>query len=139
MTYYFFCMSFCPLEERRCYSLTIKDEAVARMRLLDLFPAVIEEFEQKNILNKSESPLGALYWLTDDEKKLVQDFEKEYSGILVYHLIKTYTRDFGIVYDLLYVSDSEETWNIDKEFLRANLVMSHTVTADAESGRILIK
>lgn len=117
----------------------IRNEALARMKLLKLHPNVINEFKNENKINRSEFGLGILYWLTDDEKQLVEDFKNEYEGYIVYHVIKTNTVDFGVVYDLLYVSPKEDEWVLDREKLKDNLVMSYTVTECAECGPIQIK
>lgn len=117
----------------------IRNEALARMKLLKLHPNVINEFKTENKLNRSEFGLGILYWLTDDEKQLVEDFKKEHEGYIVYHVIKTNTVDYGVVYDLLYVSPQEDEWVLDREKLKDNLVMSYTVTECAEFGPIQIK
>lgn len=117
----------------------IRNEALARMKLLKLHPNVINEFKTENKLNRSEFGLGILYWLTDDEKQLVEDFKNEYEGYIVYHVIKTNTVDFGVVYDLLYVSPNEEDWLSEREDIKDNIVMSYTVTEFAEFGPIQIK
>lgn len=118
--------------------MTIKDEAIERMELLQLHKNIIEDFKQDNKLNKSEN-LGILYWLTAEEKQMVETFEKENPGTMVYHIIKTITQDSEIIYDLLYVTNDLEDWTIDREYLQDNLVLSHTITRDSESGFIKVK
>ena len=118
--------------------MKIKDEAIERMELLQLHKNTIEDFKQSNKLNRSENA-GTLYWLTDEEKKLVNDFEKENAGTMVYHIIKTITQDLGIVYDLLYVTEDTEDWSIDRKYLQDDLVLSYTITENSESGFIKIK
>lgn len=119
--------------------MNLKDEIIDRMKLLHLHPNVINEFKNESKLNMSVSPLGILYWLTDDEIQMVKKFEQEHQGLTVYHILKTFTRDFGIVYDLLYVSNDEEEWETDRENIKDDLVMSRTLTEFAESGLIKIK
>ena len=46
----------------------VKNECVKRMKMLKLHPNVINEFINENKLNKSDGPLGALYWLTEEEQ-----------------------------------------------------------------------
>lgn len=118
--------------------MKIKDEAIERMELLQLHKNTIEDFKQSDKLNRSENA-GTLYWLTDEEKKLVNDFEKENAGTMVYHIIKTITQDLGIVYDLLYVTEDTEDWSIDRKYLQDDLVLSYTITENSESGFIKIK
>lgn len=118
--------------------MIIKDEALQRMELLQLHPNIIEDFKQDNKLNRSEN-LGILYWLTDEEQQMVDTFEKENTGTMVYHIIKTITQDSEIIYDLLYVTNDSEDWLIDREYLQDDLVLSHTITRDSECGFIKVK
>jgi len=60
------------------------EEAVARMKLLGILKTPINEFKKEGVLNLSEA-LGLLYWLDDEEKKMVADFEKDNGGV-VYHV-----------------------------------------------------
>lgn len=119
--------------------MEIKEQAIELMKLLKLHPNVIKEFKDENKLNRSECGLVILYWLTDEEKQLVSDFEKEHKDYLVYHVIKTETADFGTIYDLLYVTSYEEEWQLEREDLKINLVMSYTITEFPECGPIKVK
>ena len=119
--------------------MEIKDEAIKRMKLLQLHPNVIKEFQDENKLNRSEFCKGILYWITDEEQQLVNEFQKEHKGYLVYHIIKTETVDFGTVYDLLYVTPYEDEWSSEKEELKDNWIYSYTVTEFAECGPIKVK
>ena len=53
-----------------------KNEAIKRMKTLELYENVIKEFQEENKLNLSES-IGVLYWLKEEEKELVKEFENE--------------------------------------------------------------
>lgn len=119
--------------------MDLKDEIIDRMKLLHLHTNVINEFKNESKLNMSVSPLGILYWLIDDEIQMVKKFEQEHQDLIVYHILKTFTRDFGTVYDLLYISNDEELWKTDREDLKEGLVMSFTVTAFPECGLIKVK
>ena len=65
----------------------LKKEAVKRLELLKMNRNIIKEFEEENILNKSEGRLGILYWLDEKEQSMVKEYEKE-NDVLVYHIIK---------------------------------------------------
>lgn len=117
----------------------MKEEALKIMKYLKMFPNVIREFKEENKLNKSETRNGILYWLSDEEQNIVNDFEQEHPNTLVYHIIKTNTVDFGVVYDLLYITEDQEDWALYKDYLKDNLVLAYTVTQFAESGLIKIK
>lgn len=116
--------------------MIIRDKGLEMLRLLHVHINVINDFKRKNKINRSEAPYGFLYWLSAEEQKLVNDFEKENQGCLVYHVIKTINKDFEIVYDLLYVTEDELYMKEAKENLTKNLVLSHTITQFTESGLI---
>lgn len=117
-----------------------KQEAIERMKMLKLYPNVIKEFEKENIVNLSENG-GILYWLDDEQKAIVNDFENEHDA-LVYHVIHSFT-EFGELYSLLYVSKHEEEWQTDREDLKDGYAFAYVknVTDDwcSEFGSICIK
>lgn len=117
----------------------MKDEAIELMQALKLHTNVINEFKNENTLNRSETRNGILYWLSDTEQEIVNQFEKEHEGTLVYHVIKTNTIDFGVVYDLLYITENPEDWNLYKDYMKDNLVLSYSVTPFSESGLIKVR
>ena len=116
--------------------MIVRDKGLEMLRLLHVHVNVINEKKKKNKINRSEAPYGFLYWLSAEEQKLVNDFEKENQGCLVYHVIKTINKDFEIVYDLLYVTEDELYMKEAKENLTKKLVLSHTITQFTESGLI---
>lgn len=117
----------------------MKEDAIKLMKMLKLHTNVIREFKEENKLNKSETRNGILYWLSAEEQQLVNDFEQEHPGTLVYHIVKTVTLDLGIIYDLLYITEDQEDWNLYKDYLKDNLVLSYSVTLFPECGLIKIK
>ena len=117
----------------------ITDEIIRRMQMLHLHQNVIEEFKSGQQINRSESRYGSLYWLTDEEKILVDTFEKENQDTKVYHLIKTFSKYLGIVYDLLYISTDQNNWDLERENLKENYALSYTITNFPECGYIRIK
>lgn len=117
-----------------------KKEAIARMKMLEIYAATIKEFEKDNIINKSEHG-GFLYWLDENEQKIVKEFEEKYNA-LVYHVIHNYT-EFGELYSLLYVSQHEEEWDYDKDDIENNVALAYVKNIDedmfSEFGSIGIK
>lgn len=108
----------------------MKEEALKRMKKLELHYNAIRDFSKKNsVLNKSEG-YGALYWLTEEEKAMVEEVEKEYN-IMVYHVIH-YNAEFGECYCMLYVSSYEEDWQADNELLEDNIVYAYVYNKDNE-------
>lgn len=87
------------------------NEAIARMKKLKLHPNTIADL--KNGTVNVSYHMGALYWADDDQKKIIADFENK-TGALVYHCISTNT-EFGLLFNMLFVSKHEDEWEIDNE------------------------
>ncbi len=117
-----------------------KQEAIERMKMLDIYGQAIEEFKDRDVINKSEFN-GILYWLTDKEKQTVKEFEDEFGGI-VYHVIRNNT-EFGELYSLLYVSQDDEEWEDDRNDLKNNCTLVYVKNMDddfsSEFGSIGIR
>ena len=58
-----------------------KAEAVRRMKLWGIYGPTREQFRKSNLVSISEPPLGACYWVNDEEKADIEAFEKEYSCV----------------------------------------------------------
>lgn len=115
------------------------EEAVARMKLLEILKTPINEFKKDGVINRSEN--GILYWLDDEEKQMVADFEKDYGGV-VYHAIKTLS-NIGLMYSLLYVSKHTEEWEMDRADIQEGRAFVYVVNKDmpdcSEFGTIGIR
>lgn len=98
-----------------------KAEAIKRMKKLKVVSEAIKQFDKDDKVMVSEN--GFLYWLDDEQKKMVNDFEEEYGG-LVYMVIHNMT-EFGELYSLLYVSQHENEWEMDNEDLDDGIAMSY--------------
>ena len=107
-----------------------KQEALNRMRMLDIYSPAIKEFEKENIINKSEHG-GILYWLDENEQNIVKEFEEKYNAV-VYHIIHNYT-EFGELYSLLYVSEHKEEWDYDNDDLKHNIALVYVKNIDEDS------
>jgi len=117
-----------------------KQEALERMKMLSLYPNIIREFEKDGIVNMSENG-GYLYWLDDEQREYVSDFEEEYNA-LVYHVIHNYT-EVGEMLTFLYVSDDEDEWRYDRDDLKAGYACAYVKNLDedafSEFGSVGIK
>lgn len=108
----------------------MKEEAIKRMKLLNLHTNVIHEFQDDGIVNCSQFG-GALFWLNDDQKKRVAEFEKE-SGNLVYHMIRTDYVELGRMLTLLYVSPYMDEWERDRKELAAREPLAYVANLTDE-------
>ena len=114
----------------KVYGNNMKQEAIARLKLLKISDNVIKEFEE-GVLNYSERLSkdfdGILYWVNNEETyaKAVKDFEHEYGG-LVYHAQLTHS-DFGDLLSLLYVGKDSELWDNDRKELAEGEALAYVV------------
>lgn len=117
-----------------------KLEAIERMKLLKLYPQIIKEFEEDDVINVSEHG-GILFWLSVEQQEMVKQFEEKYNAV-VYHVIHNYT-EFGELYSLLYVSKYQAEWDYDKDDILNNTALVYVVNKDedafSEFGSIGIK
>ncbi|MCM1057439.1 MAG: hypothetical protein NC517_07530 [Firmicutes bacterium] len=106
------------------------DEAVKRMQMLQLYDepkeSVIRMFQEEGKVCASYAGkgnrVGVLYALSEAEKRLVEEFERQ-SGYLVYHVIRNemtcltmmMPEPFDVQYSFLYVSDREAEWERERE------------------------
>lgn len=105
----------------------MKKEAIERMKQLEILPTAINEFVKEDKLNFSLD--GILFWLDDEKKQLVKEFEEQTGG-LVYHVIwGTYLLDGEKVTmtSLLYVSEHEEEWELEREDLKENSPIAYVI------------
>ena len=98
------------------------EEAIKRMKILRLHKNVIKEFEQERKLNKSDFNMGILFWLDNEEEKIVKELEKKYNFI-VYHIINSYS-NLGETYEILFVSNNKDEWSAEKEDLTNGYAMA---------------
>ena len=94
----------------------MKNEALARMRILKIHENVVNDLEKNDIVNVSFFGCGILYWPTDKQIELIKKFEDQYN-CLVYHGISS-TTEIGELLTLLYISQYESDWPTDREDLK---------------------
>lgn len=117
------------------------EEAIARMKMLDIIPDAIRQFKNNGTVMSSEPPMGGLYWVNDEQKEMIREFEEK-NNALVYLVVRSYT-GFGTMDSLLFVSDYEEEWDMDREDIKDDIALTYTINHDtpdfSEFGSIGIK
>lgn len=89
-----------------------KIEALARMKSWGIYPPIVKQFKEDDQISESAPPLGACYWLDEEQMARVREFE-ERNNALVYHVIHSFTT-IGEMESFLYVSDYPEEWEQDR-------------------------
>ena len=49
-----------------------KAEAIRRMKMLEIFPETIRQFEKENLISVSEPPFGAFYWADEEQQEIIK-------------------------------------------------------------------
>ena len=115
-------------------------EAVYRMKLINIIPEVIRQFTESTRINMSEPPMAALYWANREDRKRIKDLEEE-NDILIYMGIRSHTP--GKMDSFLYVSQFKEDWKTQKSLLKKGIVgayvYNHSDPICSEFGDIGIK
>lgn len=122
-----------------------KVEAINRMRAMDIIPNAINQFKNDDVVMISimaaEPPFGGLYWLGDEEKEMVREFEQEYNA-LVYLVVRSFT-NIGTMDNIFYVSDHQDEWFMDNadidERYACVYVINHDMPDCNEFGSIAWK
>lgn len=120
---------------------TKKIEALKRLEAMHIIPNAIHQFVNDNTVMVSENPFGFLYWLNDEQKKLVADFESEYNALV--YLTNLCNTEFGQLLSLFYVSNYKEEWEMDNADLADGYALVYCINLDApdlsEFGSIAFK
>lgn len=118
-----------------------KEEAIKRMKMLDLYKPYIDAFIDRDEIFLSE-PTGGVYEFGANSGLCakIREFEAEYNA-LVYHVIHTFA-PFGELYNFLYVSDYDEEWPMDNADFKYGLAFVYVWNVDddwcSELGTISI-
>ena len=117
----------------------LKQEALKRMKLIKLSTKCIKAFETENKVWTSER--GMLYE-DDDVQKLVEAFENDHPGYLVYHV--DHTRfTFGDCYSFFIVSPYKDDWQMETDDLKDGYAFCYVKNIDddfcSEFGTIAFK
>lgn len=135
----------------------MKAEAVERMKLLGLPEKIINDFQEKSAIYISESvkfgEINEVYKIDDDNTLLddIKDFEKDYDGSLVYHVIRNYKEErindyHELIFDsFLFVFPNPSEWDYakrvfkNKKILMDVYVLNGEIPAFSECGEILVE
>ena len=118
-----------------------KIEAMMRMKKLRIWNEAIKSFRKHDLVLVTEPPIGAVYTMEPELEAEVRKFEKEHNA-LVYMVVRSFTT-FGKMDSLLFVSDYEEEWSMDREDIEDGIVMTYTINWDmpdcSEMGSIAVE
>lgn len=111
------------------------EEAVRRMKTLGIIDDAISQFQKDGTVMVSEPPFGALYTIDEEQKKLVEEFEREHNAV-VYMVVKCYST-IGKMDSFLYVSDYEDEWEMEAVWFVVEDEETETNNSDMSDGYIM--
>lgn len=118
-----------------------KIEAMMRMKKLRIWNEAIKSFRKHDLVLVTEPPIGAVYTMEPELEAEVRKFEEAHNA-LVYMVVRSFTT-FGKMDSLLFVSDYEEEWSMDREDIDDGIVMTYTINWDmpdcSEMGSIAVE
>lgn len=100
-----------------------KKEAIKRMESLRLYPGMLQQFKDEDLVSICEPPNGAFYWLDDESRKIVEEFEKKYNA-LVFTAIRNFT-EMGILDSYLFINDYLESWETERKELKEGMALAY--------------
>ncbi len=125
----------------------LKTEALRRMKYFGLCDQCVSAFGNNDTVWQSENG-GFLYEVNEDIQKIIDDFQKQMEGALVYHVIKSNMIVGGeekmTMYSLLYVyPDSDGLWLEEEDDAEQGIVFAYvyneTIPEFSECGPICIR
>lgn len=105
-----------------------KIEALARMKAWGIYPPIVKQFKEDDQISESAPPLGACYWLDEEQTARVRKFEEQHNA-LVYHVIHSFT-NIGEMESFLYVSDYSEEWEQDRDDIKQGQQLVYVFNKD---------
>ncbi|MBQ9565838.1 MAG: hypothetical protein IJU98_09660 [Synergistaceae bacterium] len=119
-----------------------KTEAIARMKEIGISSQTISQFEKHDKISVSEAPFGVFSWIKDEDLEQVREFEQLYDA-LVFVVIRDFSPLLGTMDSFLFVSDSPEEWEFERQILKKGqtiaYVYNHDVPEYSETGTIGIE
>lgn len=116
----------------------LKIEARERMKMLKIYPMIIDDFVERGQLWTSASDLRNP---TPEELEHVRAFEKKF-GNRIYHLIRGQFMDCEVL-NMLSISPYMEDWEYERSLIREGSVMSRSDNLSipdwSESGIIFVR
>ena len=118
----------------------MKQEAIERMKMLEISPKTIEVFEETGEIGLSVAPFS-ICGITPEYEKLISEWEEE-TGCVAYHAIYN-GASVGALLTILFVSDDEEEWELDRRDMEAGYPMAYVFNLDipefSEYGAISVE
>ena len=114
----------------------MKEQAIKQMKVLKLNDKVIEDYIKDNKIYKTTNEEPYIVEITEEEKKLIENFEKKYAAI-VFHVINVNSQILN-QYELLFVPDNKKNWKDDIRDIKNGYAISNTIIINTELNKQMV-
>ena len=91
----------------------MRQEAITRMEILEVFKDSIAQFKENNKISKTENSTIGNIWLTKEETQQVNAIEKEQNILIYFCMVNNWEQ--GTMYSYLYVSNKKQEWELERQ------------------------
>lgn len=114
----------------------MKEQVIKQMKALKLNNKVIEDYLKENKIYKSTNIKPYIEEIPEEEKKLIEDFEKK-NETIVFHVINVKSQILN-QYELLFISRNKENWKDDVVDNKNGFIISNTIVINTKLNKQIV-
>lgn len=114
----------------------MKEQVIKQMKALKLNNKVIEDYMKEDKIYKSTNMKPYIEEIPEEEKKLIEDFEKK-NETIVFHVINVKSQILN-QYELLFISRNKEKWKDDVVDNKNGFIISNTIVINTKLNKQMV-
>lgn len=114
----------------------MKEQVIKQMKALKLNNKVIEDYMKEDKIYKSTNMKPYIEEIPEEEKKLIEDFEKK-NETIVFHVINVKSQILN-QYELLFISRNKENWKDDVVDNKNGFIISNTIVINTKLNKQMV-
>lgn len=114
----------------------MKEQAIKQMKALKLNNKVIEDYIKEGKIYKSTNIKPYIEEIPEEEKKLIEDFEKK-NETIVFHVINVKSQILN-QYEILFISKNKENWKDDVVDNKNGFMISNTIVINTKLNKQIV-
>lgn len=114
----------------------MKEQVIKQMKALKLNNKVIEDYMKEDKIYKSTNMKPYIEEIPEEEKKLIEDFEKK-NETIVFHVINVKSQILN-QYELLFISRNKENWKDDVVDNKNRFIISNTIVINTKLNKQMV-
>ena len=114
----------------------MKEQVIKQMKALKLNNKIIEDYMKEDKIYKSTNMKPYIEEIPEEEKKLIEDFEKK-NETIVFHVINVKSQILN-QYELLFISRNKENWKDDVVDNKNRFIISNTIVINTKLNKQMV-